>query len=347
MGLVNIWFEYHRAMVGYTVHTLGWASRLAVAGWVPWFYLSKALLPFDLSAVYPRWNIDPSRWISYLPGFALLGCFALFWRQRRTWGRPLLFGLGYFVVMLFPVLGFFDQDYYQYSFVADPWQYYSIVGVIALMVAVVVNIGQRLNKEQQRRWGTAANIAVLALVVALGSATWTRAGIYSSEESLWEDTISRNPDCWMPHYNLGNWLLSAGRFEKAVDQLREAARLRPDIVKVHTNLGIALAQVDKLPEAIAQFEQALQIDPDLFEVQANLGHALALLGRLPEATAHWEQALRIKPDSAEVHYDLARSFEEMGRFQDAIDQYELALKFHPGMVDAQNQLARLRGRGKT
>ncbi len=263
----------------------GILSRLVTAGCIPWFYLYKALLPFDLGAVYPRWNISPSRWTSYLPGLVLLGCFALFWRQRKTWGRPLLFGLGYFVVMLFPVLGFFDQDYYQYSFVADPWQYYSIVGILALLVAAIMNIGQYLNKEQQRRWGTAANIGVLSLVVALGSATWTRAGIYASEESFWEDTISRNPDSWMPHYNLGNRLLSVGRFEKAIDQLREAARLRPDIAKVHSNLGIALAQVDKLPEAVAEFEQALQIDPDLFEVQANLGHVLVLLNRVPEAMA--------------------------------------------------------------
>ena len=342
LGVTTIWFQYHRVLQGSMAQADGIFPRLVTAGCVPWFYLYKALLPFDLSAVYPRWNINPSRWTSYLPGFVLLGCFALFWRQRKTWGRPLLFGLGYFVVMLFPVLGFFDQDYYQYSFVADPWQYYSIVGIMALLVAAVMNIGQHLNKEQQRRWGTVANIGALALVVALGSATWTRAGIYTSEESFWEDTISRDPDSWMPHYNLGNWLLSAGRLEKAIDQLREAARLRPDIAKVHSNLGIALAQVDKLPEAVAEFEQVLRIDPNLFEAQANLGHVLVLLGRPTEAIAHWEQALRIKPNSAEVHYDMGRAFEEMGRPKDAINQYELALKLRPGMVDAENQATRLK-----
>src|SRR5437867_4497736 len=49
-------------------------------------------------------------------------------RWRTTWGRALLFGSGYFVVTLFPLLGFFDQNFYQYSLVADHWRYYSIMG---------------------------------------------------------------------------------------------------------------------------------------------------------------------------------------------------------------------------
>ena len=65
----------------------------------------------------------------------LLGCLVVFWWKRKTWGRPWFFGLGYFVVMLFPVLGFFNQTFRRYSWVADHWQYFSIIGVIALVVA--------------------------------------------------------------------------------------------------------------------------------------------------------------------------------------------------------------------
>jgi Flp pilus assembly protein TadD len=338
LGVATIWFQYHRVLNGGTRQADGFLSRLVTAGCAPWFYLYKALLPFDLSAVYPGWDINPARWTSYLPGTALIGCFALFWRKRKTWGRPLLFGLGCFVIMLFPVLEFFDQDFQQYSFVADPWQYYSIVGIIGLAVAAVMSIGRRLDRQQQS-W---ASVAALAVLLALGSSTWTRASVYASEETLWEDTVAKNPNGWVVHYNLGIWLLETARFDKAIVQFRDAARLRPDLAKVHSNLGIALAQDDKLPEAAAEFEQALQIDPHLFEVQGNLGHVLVLLGRTPEAMAHWEQALRIKPDSAEVHYDLGMALEQTGKPDAAIEQYELALKFKPDMVDAQNQLTRLR-----
>jgi Flp pilus assembly protein TadD len=338
LGLTTIWFQYHRVLNGSTVRADGFPSRLATASCAPWFYLYKALLPFDLSAIYPRWDINPAHWIWYLPGIILIGCFLVFWWRRKTWGRPFLFGLGSFVVMLFPVLGFFDQDFYQYSFVADPWQYYSIVGVIGLVVVAAMDIYRHLDRQQQS-WGAVAGLTILLI---LGSATWNRADVYASERTLWQDTVSKNPQGWVVHYNLGSWLLQAGRFDKAIVEFRDTARLRPDLAEVHVNLGIALAQDDKLPEAIEQFQEALRIDPNQFEVHSNLGHVLILLGKVPEAISEWQQALRIKPDSAEVHYDLGNVFGETGKPGEAIEQYELALKLKPDMVDAQNALARLR-----
>ena len=327
LGLATIWFQYHRVLKGDTVRTDGFLGRLAVAGCAPWFYLYKALLPFNLSAVYPQWGH-----VSFVPGVMLVASFALLWWKRGSWGRPALFALGYFVVMLFPVLGFFDQDFYQYSFVADQWQYYSIVGAISLVVAA----GTALSRHD---WRVAAGVTVL---VVMSLATWERSRVYASEESLWTDTVSKNPSAWMPHYNLGTSLLQAGKQEEAIVQFEEAARIRPELTKVHSNLGIALAQAGRIDEAVEQFEQALQINPDLAEVHGNLGHALMLSGKPSEAVEHWKRALQIKPDWADVHYDLGLALEQTGKIEDAIEHYELALKFKPDMIEAQHRLARLR-----
>jgi Tfp pilus assembly protein PilF len=341
LGLATIWFQYHRVLRGSVVRTDGLLGRFAIAGWAPWFYLYKALLPCNLSAVYPRWEIDPSRWVVYAPAVALVICFTLFWWKRRTWGKPLLFGLGCFVAMLFPVLGLFDQDFYQYSFVADPWQYYSIIAPIALTVAAVTVICRRLSVRQDSLGRT---ISVLVLV-ALGLATWERSNVYGSEESLWRDTVRKNPEFWMPHYNLGTTLLQAGKPEEAINQLEQAAQLGPDRAKVHSNLGLALAQDGRLNDAVAQFKQALKINPELFEVHANLGHALMMLGKTTEAIAQWEQALRIEPRSAEINYDLGQALEQSGRIADAIKHYEQALRIKPDYGKARQALIRLQSHG--
>ena len=301
LALVTI-VQHQRALGGFVVRTGGFASRLATAGWIPWFYLSKALLPFNLTVIYPRWEINGSHWVSYVPGMILIGCLIAFWRRRQSWGRPLLFGLGYFVVMLFPVLGFFDQAFYRYSLVADHWQYFSIIGVVALAAAAGKKIWDRIGK-QRRYWGTATGLVVL-MVLAL--ATWRRSCVYADDGTLWRDNAVRNPNAWLAYYNIGVALQKAGRMQEAIAPWEQALRIKPDYAEAHYNLGNALGRAGREQEAIGHWEQALRIKPDFAEAHYNWGVALMRLGRTEEAMEHWEQALRIKPDLAEAQNGLTR-----------------------------------------
>jgi hypothetical protein len=78
LGLVTLWFQYEHALILHPLRRVGFPFRLAAAGWVPWFYLYKALLPFNLSVIYPLWKINTSSFFSYLPGAALIIFLALF-----------------------------------------------------------------------------------------------------------------------------------------------------------------------------------------------------------------------------------------------------------------------------
>lgn len=100
LGLATIWFQHRQGMQGHVVRSDSFLAGTVAAGWVHWFYFYKALLPVNLTLMYPKWQIDTSQWISYVTGALLVVCFPAFWHKRGTWGRPLLFGLRYFVVML-------------------------------------------------------------------------------------------------------------------------------------------------------------------------------------------------------------------------------------------------------
>jgi tetratricopeptide (TPR) repeat protein len=336
-GLVTIWF-HHKALGETAIRTGGVASRLATAGWTPWFYLCKALLPIELMAIYPKWEIDASRWIAYLPGAILAGCFLVFYWRRKTWGRPVLFGLAYFVVMLFPVLGLFYQSFYRLSLVADHWQYYSIIGVIALVVAGAEVISRRLGEPGHRLAVVFGGIVLLLLV----GATSTRCGVYANDEILWRDNLARNPGAWLAHYNLGVALQQAGDTRAAMDQWEQTLRINPEYAEARYNLGLALAQRGRGAEAMAQWRQALKSQPNMAEAHYNLGVALVQQGRVAEAMGHWEEALRIKPDYVEPEYNLGVALEQAGRVQEAISHYERAVKIRPDYAEAQTALLRLR-----
>ena len=324
LGLVTVWFQY-QALGTSLVRTNGFLFRLAAAGWVLWFYLYKAVLPFGLMVIYPNWPIDASRWSSYMPGVLLIVCFLVFWRARGTWGRPMLFGLGYFVVMLFPVWGFFDQAFYRYSLVADHWQYCSIVGVIALVVAAGEWFCRRMG-DCGRYWGTAAAVAVLMVI---GAATWGRAGVYAADETLWRDTLTKNPRAWVAQLNLGDAEQRAGRIQDAMRDYEQALEIKPDYAVAHLDLGVVLIKLGRPEDAIRHYEQALQINPNFVEAHYDLGNALLRLGRFQEAAGHWEQVVRLSPDSAEAHYNLGNALSQMGRVPEAIGHYEEALRIRP------------------
>jgi len=169
LGLVTLWFQSHRAIGEDIVRTDSFPSRLAGAGLAVWFYIYKALLPVNLAFVYPRWEINPHSALSFVPLLMLLAGLALCWKFRARWGRAWLFGIGYFVLMLLPVLGFFNVYFQRYSLVADHWQYLSIVGVIAL----AVGIGRSLLMKQDARTKPAQREAGIWRGRLAGMSNWT------------------------------------------------------------------------------------------------------------------------------------------------------------------------------
>src|SRR5256885_9473676 len=99
---------------------------------------------------------------AYLPLLAALaGLFAL-WQIRGKWSRPVLFAAAYFVVSLFPVLGFFTVYFFRYSFVSDHFQYLASMGPFALAGAGITAVADSLKWKPFLR-GALCGILLLLL----------------------------------------------------------------------------------------------------------------------------------------------------------------------------------------
>ena len=328
-GLVTIWFQYNRAIGQEVIRADSFFSRLATAGCAVWFYLYKAIIPYKLTFVYPRWNIDSSSVISYLPLILLLVCFGIFWIYRRSWARPFLFAFGYFVVTLLPVLGFFNIYFMKYSLVADHWQYVSIPAVIALLIGLGKKLGTRLQVLPGVKF-----IVPALLIGACGALTWQQSRIYKNLETLWDDTLEKNPTCAMAHSNLGIYLFEQGRADEATEHFFQAIKFKPDFAMAHNNLGIVFAKKGRAEEAIGYFEKSLAIDPNYAGAHYNLGNLLSDMGRLDDSKEHLVRAREIYPSYADAHYLLGFVMHRQGEIEKAIASYSKALR-----IDEQNHEA--------
>ena len=334
LGCVTVWFQSHRAIGGDIVRQDGFWSRLAGAGWAVWFYLYKAVVPLHLCFVYPRWQIDPQNLVSYAPALLVVAGLLVGWRYRQAWGKPCLLALGYYLTMLAPALGFVNIYFMRYSLVADHWQYYSIIGLIALVVSAGTTIAQRGGARGQNMGAFAGAVVLMLLAVT----SWKHQHIYADSETLWRDTLTKNPRCWMAYNNLGLTQRHVGKVQDAIASYRQSLQINPDNAEAHYNLGNSLLDIGKVNDAIAEYEQALRIQPDSASAQNGLAMALVRAGRIQDAIARYQRSLQTNPNHAEAHYNFGNFLLQAGRVDDAVAEYEQVVRLRPDSAKAQNNL---------
>jgi tetratricopeptide (TPR) repeat protein len=334
LGLLTVWMEKHLVGAQGEAWALSLVDRCLIAGRALWFYAGKLLWPRNLIFIYPRWPVNSGIWWQYLFPVTAGAVLALLWFMRRRTGKGPLVTLLYFAVTLVPALGFFNVYPMQFSFVADHFQYLASIGVIALVSAWISVALNRL-PSPRRAYGHAICLGVL-LVFAVQ--IWHLGRSYINIETLWRDTIAKNPDAWLAHNNLGTELYDRGSLDEAIYQYSEALRSNPTYALAHNNLGAALENKGRLDEAIDHYRQALRIQPDYADAHTNLGTALARQGKLGEAISHYAQALQIEPADPRAHNNLAGALLDMGRFDEALDHFRQALRIQPDCVEAHNNL---------
>jgi tetratricopeptide (TPR) repeat protein len=326
----------HISREGTAEWSLWLSERLVVAGRAVWFYAAKLVWPAKLMFVYPRWEPAADRLASWVAlGCALAVGVVLWTRRRQAWARAGLLGAGSFVIALTPVLGLVDVYYFRYSFVADHFQYLASAGLIALAVGTGATLSRRGG-----RWARALGaVAATTVLLALGAATWRHTHIFRDDETLWRDTLAKNPTAWMAHNNLGVLLAKQGRTAGALAHYQAALRLRPAYAEGHNNLAEALDQQGRTAEAIAHYREALRLKPDYPVAHNNLGGALVEQGQLREAIAQYQEALRLRPDYAVARYNLGIAYAKSGNPAAAIEQYREALRLRPAFAEAHYNLA--------
>jgi tetratricopeptide (TPR) repeat protein len=327
LGLVAIHFHRLHYAVGTTiVRDDSLLERILGAGWAVWFYLYKTVLPLGLSFVYPRWEIDSSDPLAWLPLIAAIAAGAFAWRFRAP-----RFALAFFLANLIPVLGFVDIPFMQFSLVADHWQYPAIAGPLLLLSPLLARL------QDRPRIAATALLALLLLALSV-----QRASLFTGEIPLYRDAAVRSPDSFMVRLNLGKALAADRRLDDAIAELEEAIRIAPDSTDALNNLGSALAEKGRPEEAAKRFRRALELDPAHADASYNLGNLLLAIGRFDEAAELFSRVVKQSPQHLEARTNLGAALASMGRFEEARVHLEHAVMLSPKNLDLLLTLARVR-----
>ncbi|MGD0813993.1 MAG: tetratricopeptide repeat protein [Verrucomicrobiota bacterium] len=321
LGLVTVWWEHHHQGTEDRLFSMRPMESVLLASRAVWFYAGKLLWPANLTFSYPRWNIEASDPRAYGWLLATLALAWVIWRAREWTGRSVEVAAAFFAVTLSPLLGFIMIYTFQYTFVADHYQYLACIGPIALAAA-----GMTVGLARIAAGKPFLQPALcVALLMTLGALTWKQCGMYANAETLWQATLARNPGSWLAHNNLGTILRQQGKVDEAITQYQEALQIEPDNESIHFNLARAFYQEGRVDLAIGQFQSALQIEPGDMEAQNNLAW---LLATAPQASLrNGAKAVELARQANElaggknpvILGTLAAALAETGRFSEALE----------------------------
>ena len=303
-GIFTAWME--RALSGAEGEEFEFSAfdRILIAGRAFWFYIGKLFWPTRLSLIYPRWKIDSAVWWQYLFPLSTLCLAVLLWMLRQRW-RGLFASFVFFVVLVAPFLGFFNVNFFRFSFVADHFQYLPSLAVITPAAA-----GAALCARRVKGWERLMAYLLCAVLLAvLAKMSWQQAHAYRDADTCYRSVIEKNPTSWEAHLNIGAELFKKGALDEAIFHFRRILELRPDYPlaakRAYIGLGNTFLKRGQWDEAIAYIRKSLQVDPNYAPAHAALGSALHRIGKLRESIEQNEIALRIRPKSASFQSNLA------------------------------------------
>ena len=130
-----------------------------------------------------------------------------------------------------------------------------------------------------------------------------------------------DPECGLPHLNIGVLLMHGKDIPRALDHLDQAVALAPDFPPNYLWRGIAhRCRYKAFPELrrrdsqlceefldIEDFTRALELAPDYRDALLERSASYRITGRNREAIGDFDHAIRLKPDYWAAHREMAKA----------------------------------------
>ncbi len=262
-GMFRIYAEANLMGDSGLAYTYSFQERVLIATQSLFFYLEKLVFPHPLMFTYPKWNPSEASLSAYLPIFSVFAIAGITLWKFNAWGKNWFLGLGAFLLLLFPMLGFFYTGWFQFSFVTNHWLYLASFPIVGILVGTILWLRREL--ERYRQFYLKPRVFEISLILAILSCFTYLARqevlIYQSPERLWTTNLRHNPEAWLAHQELGKSFLEAENFYQAANHLNRAIELNSRALVALNNRGAIHVYREQWDKAIEDYSRAAEINP--------------------------------------------------------------------------------------
>lgn len=151
-----------------------------------------------------------------------------------------------------------------------------------------------------------------------------------------KEAVKALPPSALVHFQLGNAYSDLRKYSDAIDEYREALKIKPDLSGAVLNTAYAYVNANQFDRSMPWFKKYLYENPtaeNLAEVRAQLLAAQAAKAtsehKFFDAKKLMETAAQANPNSSSMHFKLANAYEALEDNKSAIEEYQVALKINP------------------
>lgn len=302
------------------------------------WYVQKTFVPSGLIAFYPHAGQNVA-WTTVTAGLTLFCVMSAWaWQCRRT--KPfLLFGWGWFVISLLPVVGIIQVGGQAY---ADRYAYIPHIG---LFTSLVWELDSWIGPNRKARLA-AGFLATLCLLVC-GCMTYQQAGHWKDAETLWRHALSVDPNNGRAHLLLAGPLLNRGDNEQALHHIQEGFRLSTEkpVAVSYYNWALALISLSRDSEAEDKLRLAIKLEPENTQILETLLQLLTRQHRrddaekiVPLISRAYIKKAQQNPHSAKWQLAAGQIELQRGNVRTAMNYFERAVAINPREPLAQYNL---------
>jgi tetratricopeptide (TPR) repeat protein len=174
-------------------------------------------------------------------------------------------------------------------------------------------------------------IALLALYFACASQPKTVEKSETSEQQQFVILINKAKE-----------FMQQQQYEKAINEYREAVKMRPELPEPHNYIGICYFQLGEFRMARDTFKKAISLKPDFAFAYNNLGTTYYAQSHFDEAEEAFNEALKLNPKIASAYHNLGNIYLTHNEREKAIEYYKKAFQINPAYLAAsQTNIARV------
>lgn len=316
---------------------IGFGERAILSIQNIWFYIQKTLWPTNLLPYYPApENLTLSSiafWFSLFFTLIITAvCVKQFKRNNHLW----ITIWGYYLITIFPVLGFVYSGYRgpssdRYTYIST-LSFYFLTGLALLWFWKQKVIAERSNRYKAFIFGSS-----IFLICTMATMTFQQSKIWKDGENFWSYLLENHPQKAFALTSLGDHYRNSGQIQKAILNYREALKIDPALHTTRNNLGLLYSK-ENPTKAEKEFKTVLEQVPEYYPALNNLGVLYMGQKKMELAILSFKKALTIKPGYARSHNNLGLIFMEKKMLEKAEAEFVSALENKPGFVEAYNNL---------